>query len=151
MAEDSDRVTIDFVGKIDGVEFDGGKADGFTFVLGEKRMLPEFENAVLGMKVGESKTFPLPFPENYHGKDVAGKTAEFTVSVKKIEWPQLPEIDDEFCKQLGVTEGGADKLREDIKKNLTREIKNRIATVNKSGVFAKLVEANEFDIPKAML
>ena len=151
VAEDGDRVTIDFVGKIDGVEFDGGKADGFTFVLGEKRMLPEFENAVLGMKVGESKTFPLPFPENYHGKDVAGKTAEFTVSVKKIEWPQLPEIDDEFCKQLGVTEGGADKLREDIKKNLTREIKNRIATVNKSGVFAKLVEANEFDIPKAMV
>ncbi len=151
VAENGDRVTIDFVGKIDGVEFDGGKADGYLFVLGEKQMLPEFENAVLGMKVGESKTFELPFPENYHGKDVAGKTAEFTVSLKKIEWAHLPELDDEFCKQLGITEGGADKLREDIKKNLIREIKNRIATINKSNVFAKLVDANAFDIPKAMV
>ncbi len=151
VAEDGDRVTIDFVGKIDGTEFDGGKADGYLFILGEKQMLPEFENAVRGMKVGESKTFELPFPENYHGKDVAGKTAEFTVSLKKIEWAHLPELDDEFCKQLGITEGGADKLREDIKKNLVREIKNRIATINKSNVFAKFVEANAFDIPKAMI
>ncbi len=151
VAENGDRVTIDFVGKIDGVEFAGGKADGFPFVLGEKRMLPEFEAAIVGLKVGESKTFPLPFPENYHGADVAGKTAEFTVTLKGVELTQLPELTDEFCKQLGVVEGGAEKLREDIKKNLVREIKNRIASLNKQHVFNELVKANEFDIPKAMI
>ncbi len=151
VAESGDRVTIDFVGKIDGVEFDGSKADDYPFILGEKKMLPEFENAVLGMKVGESKTFEVLFPENYYGKDVAGKAAEFTISVKKIEWAHLPELDDEFCRQFGITEGGIDKLREDIKKNLTREINVRISTINRSNVFAKFVEVNTFDVPQVMI
>ena len=131
-AQNGDKITIDFVGKIDGVEFAGGKADDFSFVLGEGRMLPEFEAASLGLKKGESKTFPLTFPADYHGKDVAGKTAEFTVTVKQVEWPHLPEVNDAFAKSLGVAEGVA-KMREEIKTNLTREVKRRTETLLKIG------------------
>ncbi|HWJ95883.1 MAG TPA: trigger factor [Telluria sp.] len=151
VAANGDRVTVDFVGKIDGVEFAGGKADNYPFVLGEGRMLPEFEAATVGLKVGESKTFPLPFPEDYHGKDVAGKTAEFTITLKKLEWAHLPEVDAEFAKSLGIENGDLAKMREDIKLNLEREVNARIKSRNKEAVMDALVKAVELDVPKAMV
>ncbi|MFZ6673912.1 trigger factor [Undibacterium sp. Xuan67W] len=151
VAQDGDRATLDFVGKIDGVEFAGGKADDFAFVLGEGRMLPEFEAATLGLKSGESKTFPLAFPEDYHGKDVAGKTAEFTITLKKLEWAHLPEVDAEFAKSLGVEDGDLAKMRADIKENLEREVNGRVKAKTKDSVMDALVKAVEFDVPKALV
>src|SRR5690606_19192951 len=109
-AAEGDRVTIDFEGKIDGVPFEGGKAEGYQFLLGEGQMLEAFEKAVRGMKSGESKTFPLKFPEDYHGKDVAGKEADFLVTVKKIEQQNLPEVNEDFIKTLGLEDGSVDSL-----------------------------------------
>src|SRR3546814_61454 len=100
-AQDDDRITLDFVGTIDGVAFDGGTAEKFPFVLGQGRMLPEFETAVRGMKAGESKTFPLSFPEEYGSKEVAGKTAEFKITVTEVAEAVLPEVNAEFAKSLG--------------------------------------------------
>ena len=150
-AKNGDRATLDFVGKIDGVEFAGGKAEDFAFVLGEGRMLPEFEAATLGLKSGESKTFPLSFPADYHGKDVAGKTAEFTVTLKKLEWAHLPEVDAEFAKSLGVDDGDLVKMRADIKENLEREVKGRVKAKTKDSVMDALVKAVEFDVPKSLV
>jgi trigger factor len=118
-AVDGDRVTVDFEGKIDGEPFEGGKAEGFQFLVGEGQMLKEFEDAVRGMKTGESTTFPLAFPADYHGKDVAGKTADFLVTVHKIEAANLPELNAELAKSLGIAEGTVEALRADIKKNLS--------------------------------
>ncbi|MFC7514275.1 trigger factor [Herbaspirillum sp. GCM10030257] len=150
-AQNGDRVTVDFVGKIDGVEFQGGKAEDYAFVLGEGRMLPEFESAAIGLKVGESKTFPLPFPEDYHGKDVAGKTAEFTITMKKIEWAHMPEVDSEFAKSLGIEDGDLNKMRQDIKSNLEREVKGRAKAKTKDSVMNALIAAAELDVPKALV
>ena len=151
VAANGDRVTVDFVGVIDGVEFPGGKAEDYAFVLGEGRMLPEFEAATVGLKVGESKTFPLAFPEDYHGKDVAGKTAEFTITLKKLEWAHLPEVDAEFAKTLGIEDGSVEKMREDIKVNLEREVNARIKARNKEAVMDALVKHTEMDVPKVMI
>ena len=150
-AQDGDRVTLDFVGRIDGVEFEGGKADDYQFTLGEGQMLPEFEEAACGLKKGETKTFNLAFPEDYHGKDVAGKTAEFTITVKNVEWAHLPEINADFAKSLGIEDGSVDKMRGEIEKNLKLEAKNRLAAINKNKVMDVLVKAADFDLPKAML
>lgn len=150
-AEAGDRVTIDFEGKIDGEPFAGGKAEAFQFLVGEGQMLEQFDAAVRGMKVGESKTFPLQFPEEYHGKDVAGKEADFLVTMKKIEAQNLPEIDDEFAKSLGIAEGTVDALRADVKKNLEREVKFRVLSRNKGAVMDALVKAAELDLPKALV
>jgi trigger factor len=150
-AKNGDRVTIDFVGTIDGVEFQGGKAQDYAFVLGEGRMLPEFENGTLGLKVGESRTFPLAFPEDYHGKDVAGKTAQFTVTLKQIEWPHMPEVDAEFAKSLGIPDGDLGKMREDIRNNLEREVKSRLKAKVKDSVMDALLKAAELDVPKALI
>jgi len=151
VAANGDRVTVDFVGVIDGVEFPGGKAEDYAFVLGEGRMLPEFEAATVGLKVGEAKTFPLAFPEDYHGKDVAGKTAEFTITLKKLEWAHLPEVDGEFAKTLGIEDGSVEKMREDIKVNLEREVGARIKARNKEAVMDALVKHTEMDVPKVMV
>jgi len=151
VAENGDRVTVDFTGTIDGVEFQGGKAEDYAFVLGEGRMLPEFEAATLGLKVGESKTFPLAFPEDYHGKDVAGKTAEFTITLKKLEWAHMPEVDAEFAQSLGIEDGSVEKMREDIKVNLEREVGARIKARNKEAVMDALVKHTEMDVPKVMI
>lgn len=150
-AQDGDRVTLDFVGKIDGVEFAGGKAEDFPFVLGEGQMLKEFEDATRGLKAGESKTFPLSFPADYHGKDVAGKTAEFTITVKKVEWAHLPEVDANFAKSLGVADGDLQKMREDIRANLEREVGNRVKARTKASVMDALIKVAELDVPKALL
>ncbi|WP_332875775.1 trigger factor [Massilia sp. S19_KUP03_FR1] len=151
VAAAGDRVTVDFTGAIDGVEFPGGKADDYQFVLGEGRMLPEFEAATLGLKVGESKTFPLAFPEDYHGKDVAGKTADFTITLKQLEWAHLPEVDAEFAKSLGIEDGDATKMRADIKVNLEREVAGRVKARNKEAVMDALVAATEMDVPQVMI
>ena len=148
-AEDGDRVTVDFAGKIDGEPFEGGKAEDFPFVIAEGQMLPEFENAVRGMKLGESKTFPLAFPADYHGKDVAGKTADFMVTVKKIEAAHLPEVNEQLAKSLGVEGGTVEGLRADIRKNLEREVKFRLNQRNKQAVMDALVAKAELDIPKS--
>jgi trigger factor len=150
-AQNGDRVTIDFVGKIDGVEFQGGQAENYVFVLGEGRMLPEFEEATIGLKVGESKVFPLNFPVDYHGKDVAGKTAEFTVVLKKLEWAHLPEINDEFAKSLGVTDGDLQKMRSDIKLNLEREVNARVKAKTKDSVMDALIKCSDLDVPKVLV
>lgn len=151
VAANGDRVTVDFVGTLDGVEFEGGKAENYPFVLGEGRMLPEFEAATVGLKVGESKTFPLAFPEDYHGKDVAGKTAEFTITLKNLEWAHMPEVDAEFAKSLGIEDGSIEKMREDIKVNLEREVSARVKARNKEAVMDALVKATELDVPSVMV
>ncbi|WP_343628567.1 trigger factor [Roseateles sp.] len=151
VAADGDRVTIDFEGKIDGEPFAGGKADGFQFLLGEGQMLEAFEKAVRGMKAGESKTFPLAFPEDYHGKDVAGKEADFLVTVKKIEAQHLPEVNEAFAKALGIKDGTVEGLRADIKKNLEREVKFRVLAKNKGAAMDALVGKAELDVPKALI
>jgi trigger factor len=150
-AVDDDRVTIDFEGKIDGVPFDGGKAEAFQFILGEGRMLEAFEKAVRGMKTGESKTFPLQFPDDYQGKDVAGKEADFMVTLKKVEAQHLPEVDEAFAKSLGIADATVEGLRADIKKNLEREVKFRIIARNKAAVMDALVKTAELDLPKALV
>ncbi|MFN4264400.1 MAG: trigger factor [Aquabacterium sp.] len=150
-AADGDRVTIDFEGKIDGVPFEGGKAEGFQFLVGEGQMLEAFEKAVRGMKAGESKTFPLAFPEDYHGKDVAGKEADFLVTVKKIEAQSLPEVNEEFIKSLGLTDGSLATLRADIQKNLAREVKFRVAAKNKAAALEGLLSVVTFDLPQALV
>lgn len=148
-AVDGDRVTVDFEGKIDGETFAGGKAEDFQFLVGEGQMLKEFEDAVRGMKAGESKTFPLAFPEDYHGKDVAGKTADFLVTLKKVEAANLPEVNEALVKSLGIADGNVDALRADIKKNLEREVKFRLQARNKQAVMDALVSVAELDLPKA--
>ncbi len=150
-AQDGDRVTVDFEGKIDGEPFAGGKADDFQFLVGEGQMLKEFEDAVRGMKSGESKTFPLAFPADYHGKDVAGKTADFLVTIKKIEAAHLPEVNDALAKSLGVAEATVAALNADIKKNLEREVKARLAARNKQAVMDALVAKAELDLPKSIV
>jgi trigger factor len=150
-AADGDRVTIDFAGKIDGEPFEGGKAEAFQFLVGEGQMLKEFEDAVRGMKAGESKTFPLNFPADYHGKDVAGKTADFLVTLHKIEAQHLPEVNEAFAKSLGVDGGTVEALREDIRKNLAREVKFRLQARNKQAVMDALVAKAELDLPKSVV
>ena len=150
-AVDGDRATIDFEGKIDGEPFAGGKAEDFQFLVGEGQMLKEFEDAVRGMKSGESKTFPLSFPEDYHGKDVAGKTADFLVTIKKIEAAHLPEVNDALAKSLGIADGTVDGLRADIRKNLEREVKFRLLARNKSAAMEALVAKAELDLPQSIV
>ena len=146
---DGDRVTVDFEGKIDGEVFAGGKAEDFQFIVGDGQMLKEFEDATRGMKTGESKTFQLAFPEDYHGKDVAGKTADFMVTLKKIEAANLPEVNEALAKSLGIADATVEGLRADIKKNLEREVKFRLLARNKQAVMDALVSKAELDLPNA--
>jgi len=148
-AQEGDQVRIDFEGKIDGEPFEGGKAEGFQFVLGEGQMLKEFEEAVRGMRLGESKTFPLNFPAEYHGKDVAGKQADFLVTLQQLDAAQLPAVDDELASALGVAGGSVEALRADIRKNLEREVKFRLQMRNKTAVMDALVAQSELDVPKS--
>ena len=146
-----DRVTIDFAGTVDGVPFEGGKAEGFQFIIGEGQMLEQFDAAVRGMKSGDSKTFPLQFPADYQGKEVAGKEADFMVTLKKIEVPHLPAVDEAFAKSLGIGGGTVEALRGDIRKNLEREVKFRIQARNKASVMDALVKVAELEVPKALV
>lgn len=150
-AAEGDRVTIDFEGKIDGEPFQGGQAEGFQFIIGEGQMLEQFDKAVRGMKVGDNKTFPLQFPADYQGKEVAGKEADFLVTMKKIEVQHLPEVDEAFAKQLGIAEGTVEALRADVKKNLEREVRFRVQSRNKAAVMDALVKVAELDVPNALV
>ena len=148
---EGDRATIDFEGKIDGEPFAGGKAEGFQFIVGEGQMLPQFDSGVRGMKAGESKTFPVAFPADYHGKDVAGREADFLVTMKKIEAQHLPEVNEAFVKALGIKDGTVEALRADVKKNLEREVKFRVLARNKAAVMDALVAAATLDVPQALV
>ena len=150
-AVETDRVTIDFEGKLDGEPFSGGAAEAFQFVIGEGQMLEQFDQAVRGMKVGESKTFPLQFPADYQGKDVAGKEADFLVTVKKIEAANLPPVDEAFAKALGIKESSVEGLRADVKKNLEREVKFRVLARNKGAVMEALSQSAQLDLPNALV
>jgi trigger factor len=150
-ASEGDRVTIDFEGKIDGVPFDGGKAEGFQFIIGEGQMLEAFEKAVRGMKTGDSKTFPLQFPDDYQGKDVAGKEADFMVTLSKVEAQHLPEVNEALAKSLGIADGTVEALRTDIKRNLEREVKFRVLARNKAAVMDAVANNAELDLPTALV
>jgi len=150
-ARDGDRLAVDFDGAIDGQPFDGGKAEGFAFVLGEGRMLPEFETAARGMKPGESKSFSLKFPDDYHGKAVAGKEAVFQIRVNNVEEPQLPELDAEFAKALGVADGDLAKMRSDVRANVEREVKKRIDARLKQQALQALLDSTPLDLPKSLI
>ncbi len=150
-AQNEDRVIIDFAGKIDGVPFDGGSSENYAFVLGQGQMLPEFEAGILGLKENESKDVEVNFPEDYHGKDVAGKTAVFTITVKNVAAAELPAVDEQFAKALGIADGDVAKMREEVKKNVSREVKRRVDAQNVEAVMAALREAHQFDLPRSLV
>ena len=146
-----DKLTIDFLGRVDGEEFEGGKAEGFELELGASRMIPGFETDIIGMKVGEEKTITVTFPEDYHAENLKGKEAEFDIKVNKTEGPVLPKIDEDFAKLFGVEEGGVDALREEVKKNMTRELNQAVKAKVKEQVIEGLLEANNVDLPSALV
>ena len=150
-AADGDRVTVDYRGTVDGVAFDGGSATDFPFALGQGRMLPEFEAAVRGMVRGETKTFPLTFPADYRAAELAGRTATFEVSVKKVEQADLPPIDAAFARQLGVRDGDVAKMRDEVRANLVREVEGRLRARTKDSVMAALLGAAQFELPKSLV
>jgi trigger factor len=150
-AQDGDRLAVDFEGRIGGEPFAGGKAAGFAFVLGEGRMLPEFETAARGMRAGETKTFELAFPADYHGKDVAGKTAAFELTVRQVEEARLPALDAEFAKALGVADGDLARMREEVKQNVEREVGKRAEARVKNQALDALLAATPLELPKALV
>ncbi len=148
---DGDQAVFDFEGSIDGEVFEGGKASDYTLVIGSGRMIPGFEDGMKGMKAGEEKTITVTFPEDYQADNLKGKEAQFKINVKAVKEAKLPELNDAFFELFGVTEGGLDKLKTDVRKNMEREIKNAARNQVKQATFDALVEKNEFDIPQAML
>lgn len=150
-AVQGDRVTIDFLGKIDGTEFNGGKGENVPIVLGEGRMLPELERGLVGAAAGGHRDINVNFPADYRVADLAGQPAVFSTQVKTVEEPTLPELDEEFCSSFGVTEGGIPKLREDVAANMRRELEQNLRNRNKTAVMEKLYQANPIDVPNALL
>ena len=150
-AKDGDRLTVDFEGTIDGQPFQGGAAKDFVFPVGEGRMLKEFDDAARGMSAGEAKTFELKFPDDYHGKEVAGKTASFKLTVKKLEEPQQPEINADFAKSLGIADGDVQKMRSEIRANVERESGKRIEARVKSQVLDALIAKTPLELPKSLI
>lgn len=146
-----DRVTIDFVGKVDGVEFAGGKGSDLPMILGEGRMLPDFENGVTGMSAGQTKTFDVKFPEDYGNKELAGKTASFEVTAKKVEGPKLPDVDAEFAKSLGVADGDTAKMRVEVRANVEREVKKRVEADVKNKAMQLLIDSTPVELPKSLV
>jgi trigger factor len=146
-----DRVTVDFTGRIDGNEFPGGKGADVVVVLGEGRMLAEFESGISGAAAGEQKTFQVTFPADYAGREVAGKTSTFDTAVKKVEEPKLPEVDAAFAKSLGVADGDTTKMRGEIKANVEREVKKRIDNDVKQKVMQALVDTTHIELPKSLV
>ena len=146
-----DKLTLDFNGRVDGEEFEGGKAEGFELELGAGRMIPGFEKEVTGMKVGEEKTIKVTFPEDYHAENLKGKEAEFDIVVHKTEGPILPEVNDEFAKLFGVEEGGVDALRTEVSKNMTRELTQAVKAKVKEQVIEGLLAGHEVGLPSALV
>jgi trigger factor len=150
-ARDGDRATIDFQGTIGGEAFPGGNAENYSFPIGEGRMLPAFDAAARGMSAGETKSFELDFPADYHGKEVAGKKASFTMTLKKIEEPRMPELDAEFAKSLGVADGDTGKMRAEIRANVEREVKKRVEARIKEQALQALLAATPLEVPKSLV
>lgn len=148
---DGDEATFDFEGSIDGEKFEGGSAEDFRLVIGSGQMIPGFEDGMKGMKAGEEKTIKVTFPEDYQAENLKGKEADFKITLKEVKEAKLPELNDEFFELFGVTEGGLDKLKTDVRKNMEREIKNAARNQVKQAAFDALVDKNEFDVPNAML
>lgn len=152
MAKKTFQVTFDFEGSIDGEKFEGGSAEDFKLVLGSGQMIPGFEDGIQGMKAGEEKVIDVSFPENYQAENLAGKAAQFKINLKKVEKPVLPEIDEGFLALFGITEGGEDKLKVEVRKNMQREVKHSLRTQTKQAAFDALLAANtEIQVPKAMI
>ncbi|RUO25228.1 trigger factor [Aliidiomarina minuta] len=149
--KEGDRVTLDFVGSIDGEEFEGGKAEDFALEMGQGRMIPGFEEGVQGLKTGEEKTIEVNFPDDYHAENLKGKKAEFALTIKKVEEQELPELTDEFVEQFGIKEGGVQALRDEVQKNMERELKSAVKNKVKQQVIKGLLAANDdIDVPAAM-
>lgn len=152
MAKKDMQVTFDFEGTIDGEKFEGGAAEDFKLVIGSGRMIPGFEDGIVGMKKGEEKVIDVTFPEDYQAENLAGKSAQFKITVKLVEKSKLPEIDAEFLKIFGLTEEeGVEKLKSDVRKNMDREVKSGLRNQVKSATFDALVAANDVEIPESML
>ncbi len=149
--EDGDQALFDFAGSIDGEAFAGGTASDYTLVIGSGRMIPGFEDGMKGMKAGEEKTIDVTFPEDYQAEELKGKQAQFKITVKEVKVAKLPELNEEFFELFGVKEGGLDKLKADVKKNMEREVKNAARNQIKQSAFDALLAKNEFDVPNAML
>ena len=150
-AGNTDRVTVDFEGTIDGTPFEGGKAEGYPIELGAGRMLADFEAGLQGVRAGETKEITLTFPANYPGAHLAGKEAKFTVQVKQVEERKLPELDAEFCKAYGVEEGGIERLRSEVQENMQRELGDAIKARVKKQVLDELLAQNPLELPKSMV
>jgi trigger factor len=150
-AASGDQVKMDYRGTIGGEAFDGGTAEGNIVQLGEGRLLPDFENNVIGLSAGESKTFTMTFPEDYHGKEVAGKEAQFEITVEEVLEPRLPEIDAEFAKTLGIGDGDLEKMRSEIRANLEREVKRRTIAKVKDQVMKGLLDSTSIELPQALV
>ena len=150
-AAQGDRAVVDFTGKIDGVAFPGGQAKDFPIVIGEGRMLPEFETALTGMSAGQTKSFGLTFPADYHGKEVAGKAAEFNLTVQTVSEPRLPEVDSEFAVKFGIASGSVEELRAEIATNLGLELKRKIEGALRDQVLRALKSTSELVIPRSLV
>jgi len=149
--QDGDRVTVDFEGRLDGQPFEGGSGKDIVFPLGAGRMLADFEAGLRGAATGEERTYPIVFPADYGKAELAGRTAEFTVTLRKVEEPRLPELDEEFCRAFGVEEGGVEALRREVRANMERELAQTIAARLKAQVLDKLLAANPLDLPRVLL
>ncbi len=150
-AEDGKRVTIDFVGSIDGEEFEGGKAENFPLEMGAGRMIPGFEDGIAGKTKGMEFEIDVNFPEEYHAENLKGKAAKFAIKVSKVEARELPELNDEFVAKFGVVEGGVDALKAEVRKNMERELKQAIKARIKEQAIEGLVAQNEIDVPAALV
>ncbi len=150
VAANGDLVNIDFEGLVAGQPFEGNKASNFAVVLGEGRMLPDFESALVGMKSGEQKTFPVTFPQDYDER-VKGKTADFTVTVNQVAQPRLPALDAAFAKQLGVEDGDVERLKREVRDNVEKEVAKRVRATIKDQVMDSLHDAASFEVPRALL
>jgi trigger factor len=150
-AKKGDKLTINFVGSIDGEEFEGGKADDFPLEIGKSQMIPGFEEPLVGAKVGEEVIAEVTFPEDYHAEALKGKAASFVITITKVEGLNLPKVDDEFALLFGVTEGGVEALHAEVKKNMQRELDQTLKTSVKETVIDALLADNNVDVPKALL
>jgi trigger factor len=150
-AQETDRVTIDFVGTLDGVAFEGGRGESVPVVVGSGRMLPDFENGLKGVKAGEQKSIDVKFPADYQAANLAGKTAQFALTIKKVEEQKLPDLDEEFCKRFGVTEGGIGQLRNEVTENMRHELAQTVRRRLRQQLFDTLMAANPIEIPNVMI